>query len=477
MRVLLVKPFPELNVAKCLQKSFLHLEPLELEIVAGGISNEDTCVILDLSVEKRPRAAFDSMLDSFKPEIVGFSCYSTNVNVVKELCRKTKAVLPRAVTLVGGVHATLLPQDFAVASVDAIVRGEGGIVMTELIRRVKNHTGLSFDNRVLAIADPDFADQAALPPPAYPEASEIPMPRRDLVRRDRYFCIWTSSETGRLERLFPQVASLRTSIGCAYRCSFCVIHHLMHGKYLQRQPEEVVDEIAQLEEDYIYFVDDEMFLNPKRVTRIAEILLERNVKKHFISWARSDTIVKHPDVFQTWRRAGLETLYVGLESMDPSRLTEYDKRTTAETNRKAVELLRDWGITLHAAFIVNPDFSEADFDRLEADVKAVCPAEVTFTVLSPSPGTAFWHERKEEFICDPFAFYDCMHTVLPTHLPLKKFYARFGRLTAIALRANPLRARRMRVPVRDFFRAFSGGIRYISSLYQIYRDYPRDQWK
>jgi magnesium-protoporphyrin IX monomethyl ester (oxidative) cyclase len=116
----------------------------------------------------------------------------------------------------------------------------------------------------------------------------------------------------------------------------------------------------------------------------------------------------------------------------------------------------------------------ADFRRLEKEITALCPAEVTFTVLSPSPGTPFWMERRNEFICDPYAFYDCMHTVLPTRLPLKRFYAHFGRLTMLAMRANPVRMNKIRVPVRDVFRAIVRGTRYIFALKAIHKDYdPR----
>jgi radical SAM superfamily enzyme YgiQ (UPF0313 family) len=253
-----------------------------------------------------------------------------------------------------------------------------------------------------------------------------------------------------------------------------VIPYLMHGKYLQRDPKAVVDEIAGLEEGHIYFVDDEMFLNVERARRIAELLLKAGIKKKYISWARSDTIVRHPEVFRLWKQAGLDTLYVGLESMDESKLTEYKKRLPVETNRKAVEVLRTLGITLHAAFIVHPDFSTEDFRRLEKEVVDICPAEVTFTVLSPSPATPFWQEHKHEFICDPYRFYDCMHSLLPLRLSLRMFYRHFSRLTQLALRNNPLRRNKIKVPLRDFLRAIYHGTRYIIALQLIYRDYTQE---
>jgi len=472
MRVLLVKPHAQLLVPIRLQEGFLHLEPLELEIVAGGLGPEEEIKILDLGLEKKNQfAVFEKTIKLWHPDLVGFTGYSTNLSAIKKLAKAAKSLSPQIITVVGGIHATLLPKDFAIPEIDIIVRGEGGLVLREILRRFKEKEPLFFDNLALSTQDPEFKVKADSGPPDYPEIDKIPLPRRDLVERSRYFCVWTSSGTGRLKTLFPQTASLRTSIGCAFSCSFCVIHHLMRRKYLQRQALDVVNEIAELKEKHIYFLDDEMFLNSQRCQEIAELLLKRNIKKEYISWARSDTIVRHPEIFKLWKQAGLSTVYVGLESMDESRLLEYKKLLPVETNRKAIAILKEFGITLHAAFIVHPDFDQEDFKRLENEALALCPAEVTFTVLSPSPGTAFWHENKEKFICDPYYYYDCMHTILPTRLPLKKFYRHFSRLTELALRANPLRVNKIKTPFMDFIRAIVRGTKYIIALRLIYRDY------
>lgn len=472
MRILLVKPHAQLLVPIRLQEGFLHLEPLELEIVAGGLGPEEEIKILDLGLEKKDQfMVFEKTLKDWHPELVGFTGYSTNLLTIRKLAKITKSFNPRIITVVGGIHATLLPKDFAFTEIDIIVRGEGGLVLGEIIRRLKNKEPLYFDNLALSAQDPEFTAKASLAPPEYPQIDKIPLARRDLVERKRYFCIWSSSETGRLQTLFPQIASLRTSIGCAFSCSFCVIHQLMHRKYLQRQPIDVVNEIASLKEGHIYFVDDEMFLNSQRCQEIAQLLIKRGIKKEYSSWARSDTIVKHPELFKIWKQAGLSTLFVGLESMDEAKLLEYKKLLPVDTNRKAIAILKEIGITLHAAFIVHPDFTESDFKRLEKETLALCPAEVSFTVLSPSPGTVFWQENKERFICDPYYYYDCMHTILPTRLPLRKFYRHFAHLTEIALRANPLRANKIKVPFRDFIRAIIRGTKYIIALQLIYRDY------
>ena len=471
MRILLIRPYPELNIARCLEHGFLHLEPLDLEIVAGGIPECDIVTILDLSIEKYPVEKLREQIDSLRPDITAFTGYSSHARQVRRLAQMVKEIHPDTLTVVGGIHATIAAVDYKIAEIDLVVRGEGGSVIADILRRLKNGESPAFGDAVLSTKDPEFEDKAKLPPPAYPDVCDVPAPRRDLVNRDKYFSVWTPDSASELKTMFPVVATVRTSVGCAFRCSFCVVHYLMSGKYIQRTPEDVVEEIAGLKETNIYFVDDEMFLNANRAKRIAELIIERGIKKHYYSWARSDTIVRHPDLFRLWKKAGLGTLYVGLESMVDSQLEGFHKKTKAKTNRDAIAILRKIGLTLHGCFIVHPNFSVEDFRSLEKDVLSLCPAEVTFTVLSPSPGTEIWKTQKDDFICDPYYFYDCMHSLLPTKLPLKRFYAHFSRLTQLALRANPLRVNKIRIPFRDVLRAIFVGTRYIFALRSIYKDY------
>lgn len=477
MNVLLVRPHAPLAVARSFH-AFLRLEPLDLEIVAGGVPPPHVARILDLTVHRHPARALDRELARHPPDLIGFGGYSSQSPVVKDLARRVRARLPRAVIVVGGVHATVAPHDLALPGVvDFVVRGEGGVVMPELLRALERGERPASSPRVLRVGDPEFAALAAAHPPEWPCYAEVPSPRRDLVDASAYSCMWPAEPGERIETLFPPVATVRTSTGCPYRCNFCVVHYLASGKYLQRSPEEVVDELASLPQRCVYFVDDEMFINANRTRRIADLLIERGVRKEYISWARSDTICRHPDLFRRWREAGLKLLYVGLESMEPELLRKYNKGATAETNRRAVEVLREIGVGLHAALMVDPAFDREDFVALRRTLENLLPSEVSFTVYSPSPGTKAWDEHRERFISpDPYAFYDCMHTLLPTKLPLNEFYRYFSLLYLFAFRGNPWRANKVRAPVRDVVRMLAKGARCGYALRHIYRDYPRVLW-
>jgi radical SAM superfamily enzyme YgiQ (UPF0313 family) len=476
-KFLLVRPPLSLRVARAFH-SFLHLEPLDLELVAGGIGRAHETRILDLTLSRDPDAELRAMLKDFGPGVVGFGGYSNQANHVKRLAALAKAELPGVITLVGGVHATTMPVDFQLPGViDIVVRGEGATAMRRLLPHLLAKEPPPSGGGILPTASPLFAAQAAEAPPPLPAYDQVPWPRRDLVRRSDYFCVWSGAPGEAVKTIFPQVATLRTSTGCPHRCAFCVVHYLANGQYLQRTPEDVVDEIAAVPEDHIYFVDDEMFINVERTTAIARLLLERGIRKHYVSWARSDTICRHPELFRLWREAGLDSLYVGLESMESKNLQGYNKGVDPEVNRKAVAVLAELGITLHAALMVNPDFLAEDFIAVRRMINEIAPAEVTITVFGPPPGTALWRRHEKDFICpDPCAFYDSMHTILPTRVPLKIFYRYFSLLYLFGFRIHPNRHRGSRPPLRDLLRTFAGGARVGYALRTIYKDYDKSLW-
>ena len=474
MTVLLVRPHLILELARRFH-AFLHLEPLDLEIVAGGVQVPHSVEILDLSHERKPFEAMREKLLSLRPGVVGFGCYSNQAQAVRELAGIVRQLLPSAKIVVGGVHASIAPKDLNVPALfDYVVRGEGSGAIRRLLAALDSGVTLA-DEGVLPVGTPQFDALSDGPPPAHPDYGQVAKPRRDLIDRAKYFCIWSGKLNEKLPALFPQVASMRTSVGCPRRCSFCVVHYLAHGRYIQRDPEEVVNEIASIAEEHIYFVDDEMFINPARAEAIARLLLERGIRKQYISWARSDTICEHPDLFKLWQKAGLQVVYVGLESMEDDALKGFNKGVDVKTNRRAVEILREIGIVLHAALIVNPDFTKEDFLKLHRTIDWVAPAEMSFTVLSPSPGTAYWQETCGRFIpADPYAFYDCMHTLLPTKLPLPTFYRYFSILYLCGFRKNPWRAHHVRVPSKDLLRLMWNGMRTGITLHRLHRDYPAE---
>lgn len=477
MKVLLVRPHPYLPTSKWLQ-SMILLEPYAQELIAGGIEAPHDVKICDLATEKKPIPAFKATLRDYQPDLIGFGGFSGQFRVNQELAGIAKGILPRAVTCLGGIHASSIPTDCKCPECfDVIIRGDGVSAMKTLIAALASGGDLPESDCLLPTSSPNFDELAKQPPPPLHPDGIHTRPRRDLVDSSKYYCICYGEPGKKMKTMFPEIACVRTSVGCPSRCSFCVVHFLANGKYLQRKVEDVVDEIAALPQEYIYFVDDETFINTRRMTQIAELLLERKVKKKYLSWARSDTICKHPELFELWKRAGLEFVYVGFESLREDTLGDYNKNATPTQNREAREILRKLNINIHAALMVNPDFEEADFLAVQRAIKELAPAEFAFTVFSPPPGTELFAANRDKFICDdPCLYYDCLHTILPTKLPLKRFYKYFALLYAFGAKSIPPRANRVKVPLKDIAFFILGGIKFGWHMCRLYRDYDRRYW-
>jgi radical SAM superfamily enzyme YgiQ (UPF0313 family) len=477
MKILLVRPQAYLPTSRWLQ-TMLLLEPYAQELIAGAVHPPHQVRICDLAVAKRPLAEFRRTLLEFSPDFIGFGGFSGQFRTNRELAAIARELAPRALTCLGGIHASSIPADCKLPDLfDLVVRGDGVSAMKAILAAMEAGQPLPESEWVLPTASLNFDRLAALPPPPIHPDGINTRPRRDLVDMDQYFCICYGEPGTRAKTLFPRIACVRTSVGCPNRCSFCVVHFLANGKYLQRDVEDVVDEIAALPQEYIYFVDDETFINAERMRRMAEMLIARGVRKKYISWARSDTVCRHPELFELWKRAGLEFVYIGFESLQEETLSAYNKKATPSQNRQAREILRQLNLNIHAALMVNPDFEEKDFLVVQQAIREMAPAEFAFTVFSPPPGTEAFAAARDRFICpDPCLYYDCLHTILPTRLPLKRFYRYFAILYALGAAHIPARANGVKIPFRDLLRFIFGGLRFGWHIRRMYRDYDRKYW-
>ena len=386
MRVLLVRTHAHLPTSRWLQ-TMLLLEPYAQELIAGAVQAPHDVRICDLALEKKPVAAFRRTLLEYRPDLIGFGGFSGQFRTNQELASIAREMRPGALTCLGGIHASSAPMDCKYPDLfDLVVRGDGVSAIKEIIAALDAGRPWPESAWILPTASPGFDQLASQAPPRLHPDGINTRPRRDLVDMSKYFCICYGEPGQRMETLFPQIACVRTSVGCPNRCSFCVVHFLANGKYLQREVEDVVDEIASLPQKYIYFVDDETFINTKRMKRMAEMLIERGIEKRYLSWARSDTVCEHPELFALWKEAGLEFVYVGFESLREENLDSYNKKATPSQNRKAREILRNLDLNIHAALMVESGVRREGFSRRPGGDQGVGARGVRFYHLLAATG-------------------------------------------------------------------------------------------
>ena len=120
MRVLLVKP--EFNNVFT-KLSLITTEPLELEYMSAICKRNDVeARICDLTIRGK---SLRYMLKHFKPDIVAMTANFVHIHSIKKYVRLIRKFNPEIITIVGGPHAEVMPQDFEFDGIDIITHSGG----------------------------------------------------------------------------------------------------------------------------------------------------------------------------------------------------------------------------------------------------------------------------------------------------------------------------------------------------------------
>ena len=475
-KILLVKPHARLATILGLQR-FMLLEPLEFGYLAAAAPGHDYRV-LDLRLYRTPDKAFERALRDFKPDVVGFTGYSHEATAIKSLAQRVRERLPRARIIVGGHHATSAPHDLDRPEIDAIVRGEGTISWPQVVEAAAQGKDFAGIPNVL-VPGAGYDGQAASTWPLATDPAYMPHPRRDLWNPHSYYTVWAAEKLPRFASVFPSVSMVRSSWGCPMKCSFCVVPHLSQQTHRPRPVDSVCDELERLPTDYVYFSDDENFINKDFSWELAEEIERRGIKKRYFAWTRSTTVNRSPELMKKWGQIGLDGIFIGFEFIDDAELKATSKASTVKANEKALDTLRAMDIVVHAAFILRGEYDVDDFEKLRAYVQAMPPSQCSFTCFTPIPGTDEYADYEPKFWVPgerAYDLHDCMHPLMNTKLPLREFSARFATQVIEGIRKTPLRSNHHLAPPKDMWRVWRADRGYHHGFQNLYRDYPRDLW-
>jgi magnesium-protoporphyrin IX monomethyl ester (oxidative) cyclase len=406
MRVLLVHPSPLL-----FSEIYLRLEPLGLETVAAAVEAAGHDVrVLDLQVFSH--RDFRATLATFQPDAVGFSLnYLANVPEVIDLSIAAKQMLPGCAVFVGGHSASFVAADLlaqACGAIDCVVRGEGEGVAPAVIE------AFAGGGRPLTeIAGVVTADGEGPPPLLMPSLDRYPPARRLAGRRRKYF----------IGELDP-CASIEFTRGCPWDCAFCSAWTFYGRSYRALPPEKAAEDLAGIREPNVFIVDDVAFIRPEHGDAIAAAVERRHIRKRYYLETRADVLLRNREVFERWTRLGLCYMFLGIEAIDEEGLKLHRKRVRLGENERALEVARNLGIVVAVNIIADPDWDERRFEIVREWALSV-PEIVHMTINTPYPGTETWLTEARKFITRDYRLFDVQHAVLPTRLPLARFYEEF----------------------------------------------------
>jgi hopanoid C-3 methylase len=415
MRVLLVHPS-----ALMYSEIFLRLEPLGLERVAAALVADGHDVrLVDLQVYRQSELM--RQVAEFQPDAVGFSLnYLANVPEVVDLAKRIKVVWPDCVVFAGGHSVSFVAEQVlghAGGAIDVVLKGEGETGAPALLAALPDR----------ALAEVPGAVTADGPgrPPRMVHSLDDHLPARHLGGRRRKYFIG----------VMDPAASIEFTRGCPWDCSFCSAWTFYGRSYRRLSPEAAVEDMARIREPGVFIVDDVAFIKAEQGDEIARQLESRRIRKHYYLETRCDVLIRNEEVFRRWKRLGLNYMFLGLEALDEEGLTAFRKRTTPSVNNKALEVARSIGLSVAINIIADPDWDEAHFAFVRQWAMSV-PEIVNITVQTPYPGTETWLTESRRLTTLDYRLFDVQHAVLPTRLPLYRFYTELVKTQAVLARKH-----------------------------------------
>lgn len=418
--------FREGNVWKAISRS---LPAVGIAYCAAYLEKEGFAVkILDLQAEPRTPHELKSILQEWSVKFVGLTATTVEMEMALEVAEFVKKSCPQTKIIFGGVHPTILSEDVLIHKfVDFVVRGEGEVTLTELMKGapLENISGLSFkrDGKIVHNKARDFIENL----------DDIPYPAHHLLPMNKY-----RPSTGNYKRL--PAMSMMTSRGCPGRCTFCSTE-AMGKKTRFRTPANIIGEIERLIKDYgikeISFYDDTITANRKNMQGMCELILKRGIDIAWSCMSRVDCIDE--ETLYLMKRAGCHQIGYGVESGDENILKNIKKHISLKKVKDVVEMTKKAGIDVRCMFMFgNPGETE---ETLEATVRLsidLNPDIVVFNITTPYPGTQMyeWALKNGYLSTSDWKNYDLANVImnLPTvsqetilkyyHRAYKRFYLR-----------------------------------------------------
>ena len=379
--VLLVNPNSSAQVYQDLSKDFSAKEPptWSLLLAQSCRSVGYGAALLDCDTERLTPEAATQRIRQADPRLVCLVVYgqnpssgTTNMSGTVDLLNHLKAAYPEYPTCVVGSHASALPKEvLAIPSVDIVLINEGVYALRNLLK-----TDLKHDlPKVKGIGYKDENGQIILNPPE----AVVPHERMDLDMpgyawdllpyREKPFDLYRAHlwHADFQDRYKTPFAALYTSLGCRFKCDFCMINIVNRTDYHDDvasnrsnfmrfwSPELILKEFDKLVGygvSTIRLVDEMFFLDKRYYEPLLRGLVERGYGEQLRLWAYSRVDTVRKDQLELFRKAGVRWFCLGIEAASQTIRREVTKGTFQELNiRKAVQEVRDADINVIANYM------------------------------------------------------------------------------------------------------------------------------
>src|SRR4030042_677388 len=257
MRILFINPpsentlkeFPNIDGKEFIETSdFGFFPPLGLLYVLTYLdkySKGHQIFFKDCIAERISHSKLTQVIKEIKPDIVGITSFTISLIDVCMTAQTVRKIVPKAHICLGGHHPIAFPYEASqLKEFNSIIVGEGEVAFTELVNAIDQnkditlipgvYTSQSIRNWIKnKCSDSRFLSNVIAPPAYIENIDELPIPDRSYIKHIKY-----SSILG----LTDNLATIITSRGCPYKCSFCDVPY---KRYRNRSIKKVVDEVEE----------------------------------------------------------------------------------------------------------------------------------------------------------------------------------------------------------------------------------------
>ncbi len=261
--------------------------PLGIGYLAAVLEKEGYGVdVVDCQTKKYNKEALEDTFRGLNPDIIGVTSATVTYLPALGVLKSAKTAVPKALTLMGGPHVSVLDQQAVTESsdLDIVVRGEGEQTMLELARLVSERNlkglseiqGITYKHGSQIIQTPDR--------PFMTDIDSLPYPAHHHFDTNMY-------------KLFGvNYMPIITSRGCPSACTFCLASKMCGHSFRGRSPSKVVDELEWLRDEFhagaYAFYDDTFTFDLKRAYAICDEMQKRKVDLPWDCRTRVDRVSK-----------------------------------------------------------------------------------------------------------------------------------------------------------------------------------------
>jgi len=384
-KVLLIYPLWSRDTKSIFKHLYGLFPPLGIALLASIIERDGHDVkIIDCSAENIQAHDISKHITE-KYDFVGISALTQSAPSAYALAREIKTKIGDMPVIMGGIHATALPEEVASNPyVDICVRGEG----EETIREIISGKGLNEIKGISYKKNGSIAHNEKRP--TIPDLDPYPLPAYHLLPMKKY-----RSMLG-VAIKEPSIG-LVVSRGCPGRCEYCFSSSL-GSKVRIKGPSKVMEELLLLKNEYgireVDFYDDTFTFYRDKIVEMCDLLISNKMRITWSCLTRPDFIDEK--LLKHMKRAGCHQVMYGVESGSSNVLKALNRKMNVDF-KSLFDLTRSNGVQIRATYMIG-NYTETYKDVLSTIkyAKHLNSDYAVFNVCTPYPGTRLYKKLDTE---------------------------------------------------------------------------------